>query len=266
MHPEVTRKSPGDCPKCGMKLEKHEQGGKHNGMEESFKRRFFIALPLTLVVLLLSPKIQEWFGFSIDFPERVIILFLLSSIIVLYTALPFYQMAAGEIKTRSFAMMTLVSLAVLSGYIFSVAATFLFPGESLYWEISTLVLAFLFGHWMEMRAVRGASGALAELAKLIPPSAHLVRGKEIVDVRTEELKIGDNILIRPGEKVPIDGKVIDGESSVNESMITGESRPVGKKKDDEVIGGSLNTDGSLTIEVTKTGEETTLAQIRRLIT
>ena len=265
MHPEVTRKSPGDCPKCGMKLEKHEQGGKHNGMEESFKRRFFIALPLTLVVLLLSPKIQEWFGFSIDFPERVIILFLLSSIIVLYTAFPFYQMAAGEIKTRSFAMMTLVSLAVLSGYLFSVAATFLFPGESLYWEISTLVLAFLFGHWMEMRAVRGASGALAELAKLIPPNAHLIRGKEVVDVRTEGLKIGDKILIRPGEKVPIDGKVIDGESSVNESMITGESQPVGKKKDDKVIGGAINNDGSLTVEITKIGEETAIAQMMELI-
>src|SRR3972149_4463967 len=265
MHPEVRRKSPGDCPKCGMKLEKHEQGGKHNGMEESFKRRFFIALPLTLVVLLLSPKIQEWFGFSIDFPERVIILFLLSSIIVLYTALPFYQMAAGEIKTRSFAMMTLVSLAVLSGYIFSVAATFLFPGESLYWEISTLVLAFLFGHWMEMRAVRGATGALAELARLIPPTAHLIKGNEIVDVQTDQLQKNDTVLVRPGEKIPIDAVVIDGQSSVNESMVTGESRPVSKQKGDKVIGGTINNDGSLTVKVTKTGEETAIAQIMDLI-
>src|SRR3989337_1331521 len=206
MHPEVTRKSPGDCPKCGMKLEKHEHGGKHTGMEESFKRRFFIALPLTLVVLLLSPKIQEWFGFSIDFPERVIILFLLSSIIVLYTAFPFYQMAAGEIKTRSFAMMTLVSLAVLSGYLFSVAATFLFPGESLYWEISTLVLAFLFGHWMEMRAVLGTGNALKDLAKLIPPTAHkLINSKlQILDVNTNELDKNDLVLVKPGEKIPVD--------------------------------------------------------------
>lgn len=265
MHQEVTRKEPGDCPKCGMKLEKHEHGGKHTGMEESFKRRFFIALPLTVVVLLLSPKIQQWFSFSLDFPGIKLVLFFLASIIVLYAGWPFYVMAKGEIKTRAFAMMTLVSLAVLSGYTFSVAATFLFPGESLYWEISTLVLAFLFGHWMEMRAVRGASGALAELAKLIPPTAQLIRGKETIEVGTEELKKGDKILIRPGEKVPIDGVVVEGESSVNEAMVTGESRPVGKKKGDEVIGGTINNDGSLMVEVTKTGKETAISQIMELI-
>jgi len=265
MHPEVTRKEPGDCPKCGMKLEKHNYGGKHAGMEESFKRRFFIALPLTIIVLALSPKIQQWFGFSIDFLGREIALFLLASIIVLYAGFPFYQMAVGEIKTRAFAMMTLVSLAVLSGYLFSVAATFIFPGESLYWEISTLVLAFLFGHWMEMRAVRGASGALAQLAKLIPPTAHLVKGDVVEDVGTEELQKGDKILIRPGEKVPIDGKVIAGESSVNESAITGESRPVGKKAGETVIGGTINNDGSLTVEVTKTGAETAISQMMELV-
>ncbi|OGY27018.1 MAG: hypothetical protein A2Z11_01960 [Candidatus Woykebacteria bacterium RBG_16_43_9] len=265
MHPEVTRKEPGDCPKCGMKLEKHNHGGKHAGMESSFKRRFFIALPLTIIVLALSPKIQQWFGFSIDFSGREITLFLLASIIVLYAGFPFYQMAVGEIKTRSFAMMTLVSLAVLSGYIFSIAATFLFPGESLFWEIATLVLAFLFGHWMEMRAVRGASGALAELAKLIPPTAHLVKGDVVDDVGTEELKKGDRVLVRPGEKVPIDGKVISGESSVNESAVTGESRPVGKKAGDGVIGGTINNDGSLTIEVTKTGAETAISQMMELV-
>ena len=265
MHPEVTRKEPGNCPKCGMKLEKHNHGGKQAGMEESFKRRFFIALPLTIIVLALSPKIQQWFGFSIDFPGREIALFLLASMIVLYAGFPFYQMAVGEIKTRAFAMMTLVSLAVLSGYLFSVAATFIFPGESLYWEIATLVLAFLFGHWMEMRAVRGASGALAELAKLIPPVAHLVKGDVVEDVGTEELQKGDKILIRPGEKVPIDGKVIAGESSVNEAAITGESRPVGKKAGETVIGGTINNDGSLTIEVTKTGEETAISQMMELV-
>lgn len=269
MHPEVVKKTPSDCPKCGMKLEKHEHGGKHVGMEEAFKRRFFIALPLTIIVLALSPKIQQWFGFSIDFPGREIVLFALASIIVLYAGLPFYQMAVGEIKTRSFAMMTLVSLAVLSGYIFSVAATFIFPGESLYWEISTLVLAFLFGHWMEMRAVRGASGALAELAKLIPPTAHKIETsnkKQVTrDVETEELKKGDLILIKPGEKIPIDGKVLGGESSVNEAMITGESRPVDKKTGDGVIGGTINNDGSLTIEVTKTGEDTAISQMMELI-
>src|SRR3990167_7663431 len=174
MDPEITSKEPGTCPKCGMDLvpvihEEHDHGT-HSGMEEDFKRRFFLALPLTLVVLILSPKIQQWFNFSIpQFAQYNMVLFALTSIIVLYCGWPFYKMAKGELRKRNPAMMTLVSLAVLSGYLFSIAATFLFKGESLYWEISTLVLAFLFGHWMEMRAVRGATGALSELAKLIPP-------------------------------------------------------------------------------------------------
>lgn len=274
MDPEVVRKEPGDCPKCGMKLEEkkaavehagHNDHGGHKSMEQDFKRRFFIALPLTAIVLALSPKIQQWFGFSIDFPGIQIILLLLASVIVFYNGWLFYVMAKGEIKTHAFGMMTLVSLAVLSGYAFSVAAAFLFEGESFYWEISTLVLAFLFGHWMEMRAVRGATGALSELAKLIPPIAHLIKGKDVVNVGTEELNKGDKILVRPGEKVPIDGKVTDGESLVNEAMVTGESRPVSKKKGNEVIGGTINQDGSLTVEVTKTGEETAISQMMELV-
>ena len=276
MHPEVTRKGPGDCPKCGMKLEKHEGHDEHAGMEENFRKRFFVTLPLTILVLAFSPRIQEWFNFSIDFAGHDLILFVLASTIVLYAGLPFYQMALGEIKTHSFAMMTLVSLAVLSGYLFSVAATFLFPGESLYWEISTLVAAFLFGHWVEMRAVRGASGALAELVKLIPPTAHKIINEKlkiknakletkVIDVETEELRKADLILIKPGEKVPIDGLVVEGESSVNESMITGESKPVNKKKGNQVIGGTINNDGSMVVEVTKTGEETAVSQIIELV-
>jgi Cu2+-exporting ATPase len=213
----------------------------------------------------LSPQIQNWFGFSIDFTGINVVLFLLASVIVFYNGWPFYVMAKGEIKSRAYGMMTLVSLAVLSGYAFSVAATFIFEGKSLYWEISTLVLAFLFGHWVEMRAVRGASGALSELAKLIPPTAHVIRGKNISDVGTEELRKGDKVLVRPGEKVPIDGKVVEGESSVNEAMITGESLPVNKKKGSGVIGGTINNDGSLTIEVTKTGEDTAVSQMMELV-
>ena len=135
MDPEVVRKEPGNCPKCGMKLEEKKAAVEHNGhksMEQDFKRRFFIALPLTAIVLALSPKIQQWFGFSIDFPGIQIILLLLASVIVFYNGWPFYVMARGEVKTRAFGMMTLVSLAVLSGYAFSVAAAFLFEGESLY--------------------------------------------------------------------------------------------------------------------------------------
>jgi len=245
-------------------MAKEDHGG-HKGMEQDFKRRFLIALPLTAIILSLSPQIQKWAGYSIDFTGINIIIFLIASVMVFYNGWPFYVMAKGEIKTRAYGMMTLVSLAVLSGYIFSVAATFLFEGESLYWEISTLVLAFLFGHWIEMRAVRGATGALSELAKLIPPKANLLRGKEVITVGTEELEKGNKILVRPGEKVPIDGMVVGGESSVNESMITGESRPIAKKKGSEVIGGTINNDGSLTIEVTKTGDETAVSQMMELV-
>lgn len=267
MDPEIVSDQPSNCPKCGMKLmpivNKDVTG--HTDMEESFKRRFFLSIPIVLVILAISEKIQEWFKFSIQFQGQELVLFILASIMVLWIGIPFYQMGLAEIRARKYGMMTLVSLAVLSGYLFSVAATFLFPGESLYWEISTLVLAFLLGHWIEIRAVRGASGALKELAKLIPPTAHLISGKTTKDVEVGELKKGDLVLVRPGERVPVDGVVISGESSVNESMLTGESVPVNKKNGSEAIGGTINGDGSLTIKVTKTGGETAVSQIMELV-
>ena len=292
MHEDVTSDKPGSCPKCGMPLvakamrgkasmlaprshEHHGEGGDpsdhHKMMAEDFKKRFFVVLPLTLIVLILSPKVQEWFGFTVEFPLRNLILFSLGSIIAFYGGLPFFKAAKDELSSRNWGMMTLVTLAVLSGYSFSVAATFIFPGESLWWEISTLVLVFLFGHWVEMRAVLGTGGALKELAKLIPPNAHKimsnVKGQmsKVVDVATEELGKGDFVLVRPGEKVPADGVIIEGESSVNEAMITGESKPVEKRKKDQVIGGTINNDGALTIKVTKTGSESALSQIIELV-
>lgn len=287
MHPEVVVDKLGKCPKCGMDLVmKHEVGEEmkgpekkekdqseepidhtahHAAMGHSFKKLFFQMLPLTLMVLVLSSNIQRWFGYSLDFSGREWVLVILGSVIALYGGLPFYSAAKAEIAGRNFGMMTLVSLAVLSGYLFSLAATFLFAGESLWWEISTLVSAFLFGHWMEMRAVLGTTGALKELAKLIPPEAHkIVEGKEIL-VKTDELIKGDMVLVKPGEKVPVDGKIIDGQSSVNEAMITGESKPVFKKVGDEVVGGTINNDGALTVEITKVGTESALSQIMSLI-
>ncbi len=273
MHPEVKSDRPGKCPKCGMTLveEVMDHTSHHAHMGHSFKKLFYQTLPITVIVLLLSPSIQNWFNYSLNFAGRDIVLFLLGSVVALYGGRPFFSAAKSEITSRNFGMMTLVSLAVLSGYTFSVAATFLFlpaqagPGESLWWEISTLVSAFLFGHWMEMRAVMGTTGALEELAKLIPPTANkLVNGK-LVEVQTSELQKGDKVVIRPGEKVAVDGEVIEGESSLNESMITGESRPVFKKTGDTVVGGTINNDGTLTIEVTKTGAESALAQIMSLI-
>ncbi|OGY24359.1 MAG: copper-translocating P-type ATPase [Candidatus Woykebacteria bacterium RBG_13_40_15] len=243
----------------------HEGHEDHAAMEKDFKKRFFITLPFVITTMLLSPNIQKWLHFSINFQGIGWLLFAIGAFIFFFGGLPFFKAARGELLNKNPGMMTLVAFAITVGFSFSVAATFLFPGESLYWEIATLISVFLLGHWLEMRAVRGATGALTELAKLIPPSAHLVEAGNIVDVKTSELKIGNRVLVKPGEKIPVDGVVIDGESSVNESMITGESRPIIKKKGESVIGGTINQDGSLTIEVSKTGADTAISQIMKLI-
>lgn len=244
----------------------HDHTSHHAMMAEDFKKRFFIALVLSIPVLALSPTIQQWFNFSIpSFSGSNFVLFGLASVIALYTGWPFYTHAKAELKQKQLGMMVLVSLAVLAGYLYSAATTFFIEGQDFYWEISTLVVILLLGHWLEMRAVVGTSGALNELVKLIPPKANRVKDGETTEVETTELVRGDIILIRPGEKVPIDGKIIDGASSVNESLITGESKPVSKSKGAEVIGGSLNIDGSLTVEVTKIGKDTALSQIIELV-
>ena len=209
----------------GMTHEEH-----HEHMERDFRRRFYIGLAITIPILLLSPTVQGWFDFSLPtFAYQDALLFTLASIVVIYNAFPFYTGAAKELKEKKLGMMVLVSIAVLSGYLFSVGTTFFFKGMDFYWEISTLVVFLLFGHWMEMRAVRSATGALGELVKLIPPKANLMKTGKILEVETASLKKGDIVLVRPGEKIPIDGVVIGGESAVNESLITGESKPVEKK-------------------------------------
>lgn len=269
MDPDIILDKPGDCPKCGMKLtplkEEYDGHENHSSMEQEFKKRFFITLPFVILAMILSPNIQNWLSLGIDFAGREIALFVIGTFIFFYGGLPFFRGAKGELFAKNAGMMTLVALAITVGYTFSVAATFLFPGESLYWEISTLISVFLLGHWLEMRAVRGTTGALAELAKLTPPQAHLLKDGKVIDIKTDEVKLGDKLLVKPGEKIPIDGQVLDGESSINESMVTGESRPVGKLKGDKVIGGTINQDGSLTIQVTKTGSDTAISQIMDLI-
>ncbi len=270
MDPDVIKDAPGNCPKCGMKLvsltsteyEGHED---HASMEKEFRKRFFITLPFVLLTMLLSPNIQKWLYINLSFAGLELVLFTIGTFIFFFGGIPFFRAARGEIIHKNPGMMTLVAFAITAGYIFSVTATFLFPAESLYWEISTLISVFLLGHWLEMRAIRGTTGALAELAKLIPPSSHLLKNGTIVEVKTSEVEKGDKILVKPGEKIPIDGVVVDGESSVNESMVTGESRPITKIKGDKVIGGTMNQDGSLTIEVTKTGADTAISQIMKLI-
>ena len=245
------------------KAEGHDH---HAMMEADFRRRFWVVLALTIPVLILSPTIQQWFGFSLTFPGYRYLLFAMATVITFYGAWPFYQNARKALRSGMLDMSVLVSIAVSAGYLFSVGATFLFTAVDFYWEISTLVAVLLLGHWLEMRAVRGTAGALKELTKLIPPMANRVTEEgSVEEVPTSEVQKGDLLLVRPGEKAPMDGRVVEGQSSVNEAMISGESKPVSKAVGDEVIGGTLNGEGALRIRVEKTGQETALAQIINLV-
>ncbi len=237
----------------------------HAMMERDFKCRFFIVAALTVPVLILSPTVQGWLGFRLSFPGARYLLFALASLITIYGTWPFYKGAVKAIRRGVLDMSVLVSIAVTAGYLFSVGTTFAFRAVDFYWEISTLVAVLLLGHWLEMRAVRGTTGALRELLKLIPSSAHRLDGDAVEDVPTSMLAVGDLLLIRPGEQVPVDGEVVKGESSLNEAMVTGESKPVFKRPGDAVIGGTINGEGTLTVRATKVGENTALAQIVRLV-
>jgi Cu2+-exporting ATPase len=200
------------------------------------------------------------------FPGYDLTLSVLATAVAVYGGWPFYKGAWKDLQRGLLGMMVLVSIAVSTGYLFSIAATYLFTGvPDFYWEISTLVVFLLFGHWMEMRMTRRATGALQELVKLIPPTANRRTDGEFQEVPTGEVAMGDVLLVRPGEKVPIDGEILEGSSAVDESMITGESRPVSKQVGDEVIGGTINGNGSLQVRVHKTGKETALAQILELM-
>lgn len=254
--------------KAGMHIAEYPTEHDHHAiMETDFKRRFFISLLFTIPVLLMSPTIQNWFGFSIPrFRGYDLLLFTLASIIAFYGGWAFYKGAVKSIQRGALDMMVLVSLAVGAGYLFSAAATFIFTGVvDFYWEISTLVVFLLFGHWMEMKMTRRASGALQELVKLIPPTANLIKDSEVVEVPTAQVGVGDILLVRPGGRVPVDSVIIEGQSALDESMITGESKPVSKREGNEVIGGTINGLGAIKIRVEKTGEETALAQIIKLM-
>jgi Cu2+-exporting ATPase len=240
----------------------------HDGHEAMFRERFWVSLVLSVPVLIWSPTIQGWFGYTApEFTGSDLIVPVLSSVIFFYGGLPFLRMAGWELRARQPAMMTLISLAITVAYVFSMATLVWDLGEDFFWELVTLVDIMLLGHWMEMRSVRQASGALGALAKLMPDTADVVLDDGTVEERfADQLEVGDVVLIRPGASVPADGVVVDGSSEVNESMITGESLPVRKEPGTEVIAGTVNDgDGSLRARVTATGDDTALAGIMKLV-
>ncbi len=245
----------------------HDAHVDHAGHEQMFRRRFWISTLISIPVLLFSPFVQDTLKFEMPtFPGSEWITPVFAVIIFFYGGWPFLQMAVPELKDRRPGMMMLISLAIGVAFIYSLAALFIPQGITFFWELVTLIDIMLLGHWLEMRSVRQASGALDELAKLMPDTAERISPSgEVEEVRTSNLRTGDLILVRPGASIPADGQVVEGNSDVNEAMITGESMPVSKEPDDQVIGGSINGDGSLRVRVRATGDETALAGIMRLV-
>lgn len=254
----------------------HEQGGSkqahhhshHAHMVEDFRMRFWVSLILTIPILALSPMIQDFLGFgeALRFSGHHYVLWAFSSVVFFYGGYPFLKGLVEELKALKPGMMTLIALAISVAYFYSSAVVFGLRGMGFFWELATLIDIMLLGHWIEMKSVMGASRALEELAKLMPSTAHkLDRNGNIQDVPIEDLVSGDRILVRPGEKVPADGIVLEGLSAVDESMLTGESKPVSKQTGAKVIGGAVNGEGSLTVEVKKTGKESYLNQVIELV-
>jgi P-type Cu2+ transporter len=245
----------------------HEDHIDHTGHEQMFRKRFWICLLLSIPVLVFSPTLQDWLNFSPPvFSGSQWIAPIFSVIIFLYGGVPFLQMAVPEVRKRKPGMMTLISLAISVAFVYSLATLFLVEDMGFFWELVTLIDVMLLGHWLEMRSVRQASGSLDELAKLMPDTAERVLPSGRMEVvAVSELKEDDLILVRPGASVPADGVIEEGESSVNQAMITGESNPVDKDPGDEVIAGTINGDGSLRVRVTATGEDTALSGIMRLV-
>jgi Cu2+-exporting ATPase len=247
----------------------HGHGGHehHAMMVEDFKKRFWISLVATIPILLFSHMIQMFFGLqSLQFNGDSYVVFVVSSFVFFYGGWPFLKGLVNELRAKQPGMMTLIALAVTVAYGYSSVVVFGLRGEIFFWELATLIDIMLLGHWIEMRSVMGASRALEELARLMPSEAHVLQPDgAIVDTPLEQLKHGDKVLVKPGEKIPADGTVVKGESSVNEALLTGESMPLGKKPGDKVIGGAINGEGAITIEMQKTGKETYLSQVIELV-
>ncbi len=250
----------GANPHMGMAGHDH-----HKMMIADFKRRFFVVLFLTIPIMLLSPMIQHFIHVEWQFAGSKYILFGLSTVVFFYGGWPFLKGFVSEVKTKSPGMMILIAFAITVAYIYSSAIVFGLEGMDFFWELATLILIMLLGHWIEMKSVAGASRELELLVQLMPSDAHMVNGETISDVKTDSLKEGDLILVKPGEKVAADGIIADGESYLNESMLTGESKPVKKIKGDKVIAGSINGNGSIKVTVSHAAKDSYLSQVIKLV-
>jgi len=269
-HQEDAKKYQAHLEEAGGGKRPHTGGhaGEHAHADalRDFRRRFVVSVILTIPILLLSPMIQMFFGFELIFPGSDLLQFVLATAVYAYGGYPFLAGIVDETRARMPGMMTLIAVAITVAYVYSTAVVFgVVAGDSFFWELATLIDIMLLGHWVEMRSVLGASRALEELVRIMPSDAHLLRDGETEDVTVESLRPGDRVLIRPGEKVPVDGEVIEGSSSMNEAMLTGESMPVSKKPGDGVTAGAINGEGVIVAEVRKTGKDTCLNQVIELV-
>lgn len=247
----------------------HEHGGNHHAhMVRDFRTRFWISLAVSVPILFLSPMIQKFTGLreALRFTGDMYVLFTFSSFVFFYGGYPFLKGIFDELKKARPGMMTLIAIAIATAYVYSSAVVFGLSGKIFFWELVTLIDIMLLGHWIEMKSVMGASRALEELARLMPSEAHkIMEDGSTQDIPLEEIVQGDKILVKPGEKIPADGDVTEGETSVNEAMLTGESKPVSKKPGAKVIGGAINGEGSITVEIKKTGKDSFLSQVIDLV-
>jgi len=274
MHPHIIKDAPGKCPLCGMKLEPvagvgsdttHGKHNMHSGMIADFKKRFYVVLALTIPIMLLSEMIQQWLHFNIAFTGSKYVLLSLSTIVFFYGGWPFLKGLIDETKAKNPGMMFLIGFAITVAYAYSVAVVFGLQGMDFFWELATLILIMLLGHWIEMRSVAGASRELELLVQLMPAEAHKLNGEQVEEVKTSSLKEGDIIMIKPGEKVAADGIITEGESYLNESMLTGESKPVQKIKGEKVIAGAINGNGSIKVTVSHGAKDSYLSQVIKLV-
>ena len=287
MHPEIVQDKPGNCPKCGMTLvllnesennsaappHQHDAnplmghaGHNHHAMMiADFRKRFYVVLILTIPIMLLSEMIQHWLNLHISFPGSEYVLLALSSVVFFYGGWPFLKGLVTEVRAKSPGMMFLIGFAITVAYIYSVAIVFGLHGMDFFWELATLILIMLLGHWIEMKSVAGASKELELLVQLMPSDAHMVMPDMVHDVKTDTLKENDIILVKPGEKVAADGIILEGESYLNESMLTGESKPVQKIKGDKVSAGAINGNGSIKVTVSHAAKDSYLSQVIKLV-